>query len=152
MRLYVFVGNNQPLSQRLFNQRNRTISPQGAGRAEHQSPPGKALNGLPQVGDCTLPKDNLLGIAGIAKLIQQHTSPTNAPISPVVVIVRAGEEWMRGGDPCGPYTGRFFRNAPVAEVVILSAAKDLGSRREILRCAQDDSSHLAGAFPKNLPV
>ena len=51
-----------------------------------------------------------------------------------------------------PYTGRFFRNAPVAEVVILSAAKDLAPGTEILRCAQDDSSHLAGAFPKNLPV
>ena len=33
----------------------------------------------------------------------------------------------------------------------LSAAKDLRlARREILRCAQDDTSHLAGSFPKKL--
>jgi hypothetical protein len=40
-----------------------------------------------------------------------------------------------------------MRRSP--EAVILSAAKDLRSaRREILRCAQDDTSHLAGSFPK----
>src|SRR6266852_4874303 len=56
----------------------------------------------------------------------------------------------RGGDPCGPYTGRFFRKG-VSEVgcVILSAAKDLRwARREILRCAQDDSLWRPARFKK----
>src|SRR2546425_2981512 len=48
-----------------------------------------------------------------------------------------------------PYTGRFFETRWSPEAVILSAAKDLRlARREILRCAQDDTSHLAGSFPK----
>src|SRR6266852_3347157 len=39
------------------------------------------------------------------------------------------------------------RRSPLA--VILSAAKDLSpGRAQILRCAQDDTSHLAGSFPK----
>ena len=47
------------------------------------------------------------------------------------------------------YTGRFFETRWSPEAVILSAAKDLRlARREILRCAQDDTSHLAGSFPK----
>ncbi len=49
----------------------------------------------------------------------------------------------------GSYTGRFFETRWSPEAVILSAAKDLRlARREILRCAQDDISHLAGSFPK----
>ena len=56
----------------------------------------------------------------------------------------------RGGDPCGPYTGRFFRKgASEVGCVILSAAKDLRwARREILRCAQDDSLWRPARFKK----
>src|SRR6266852_5172268 len=80
-----------------------------------------------------------------AKIIRMGPRTLHYPIqSSKFIMVRAV--------PHPSYTGRFFRNAPVAEVVILSAAKDLAPGTEILRCAQDDSSHLAGAFPKNLPV
>src|SRR5215470_9790101 len=46
--------------------------------------------------------------------------------------------------------GKNFGKIEVKQkAVILSAAKDLRlARREILRCAQDDTSHLAGSFPK----
>ncbi len=48
--------------------------------------------------------------------------------------------------------GGFVKQA-IARGVILSVAKDLSpDRTEILRCAQDDTSNLAGSFPKNLPV
>src|SRR6266852_1810405 len=47
------------------------------------------------------------------------------------------------------YTGRFFETRWSPEAVILSAAKDLSpGHAQILRCAQDDTSHLAGSFPK----
>src|SRR5712692_688380 len=47
------------------------------------------------------------------------------------------------------YTGRFFETRWSPEAVILSAAKDLSpGPAQILRCAQDDTSHLAGSFPK----
>src|SRR5436190_15946457 len=61
----------------------------------------------------------------------------------------------RGGS--GAYTGRFFETHRSPEAVIpsllsgqaLSAVKDLRcARREILHCAQHDTSHLAGSFPK----
>ena len=64
----------------------------------------------------------------------------------------------RGGS--GAYTGRFFETHRSPEAVIpsllsgqaLSAVKDLRcARREILHCAQDDTSHLAGSFPKKPP-
>src|SRR6266550_4180698 len=64
----------------------------------------------------------------------------------------------RGGS--GAYTGRFFETHRSPEAVIpsllsgqaLSAVKDLrGARREILHCAQHDTSHLAGSFPKKPP-
>ncbi len=43
----------------------------------------------------------------------------------------------------------FFAMRWSPEAVILSAAKDLRSAHpEILRCAQDDTSRLAGSFPK----
>jgi len=49
----------------------------------------------------------------------------------------------------GPYTGRFFETRRSPEAVILSAAKDLSpGTTQILRCAQDDTSHLAGSFPE----
>ncbi len=50
----------------------------------------------------------------------------------------------------GPYTGRFFRKgASEVGCVILSAAKDLRlARREILRCAQDDSLWRPARFKK----
>src|SRR6266516_3533154 len=47
------------------------------------------------------------------------------------------------------FTGRFVETHRSPEAVILSAAKDLRCvRREILRCAQDDTPHLVGSFPK----
>ncbi len=56
---------------------------------------------------------------------------------------------FRVGATLAAYTGRFFETRWSPEAVILSAAKDLRlARREILRCAQDDTSHLAGSFPK----
>jgi len=56
--------------------------------------------------------------------------------------------------------GRFFETRWSPEAVILSAAKDLRlARREILRCAQNDTSQLRMTHPtllapflKNLPV
>ena len=48
----------------------------------------------------------------------------------------------------GAYTGRFVETRWSPEAVILSAAKDLSpGQAQILRCAQDDTSHLAGSFP-----
>jgi len=52
------------------------------------------------------------------------------------------------GDHEGPYTGRFFETRWSPEAVILSAAQELSpGQAQILRCAQDDTSHLAGSFP-----
>src|SRR5260370_13000786 len=49
----------------------------------------------------------------------------------------------------GAYTGRFVETRWSPEAVILSAAKDLSpGQAQILRCAQDDTSHLAGSFPQ----
>src|SRR5450755_2535364 len=50
-----------------------------------------------------------------------------------------------------PFTSRLFETRRSPEAVILSVAKDLRpARREILRYAQDDTSHLAlaGSFPQ----
>src|SRR5260370_22269115 len=48
----------------------------------------------------------------------------------------------------GAYTGRFVETRWSPEAVILSAAQDLSpGQAQILRCAQDDTSHLAGSFP-----
>jgi hypothetical protein len=45
--------------------------------------------------------------------------------------------------------GRFFETRRSPEAVILSAAKDLSlDATQILRCAQDDTSYLAGSFSK----
>ena len=64
-------------------------------------------------------------------------------------MVGARDAGLGGVGPCGSYTGRFFETRWSPEAVILSAAKDLRlARREILRCAQDDTSPLAGSFPK----
>src|SRR5579864_2944445 len=54
------------------------------------------------------------------------------------------------GATLAAYTGRFFRKgASEAGCVILSAAKDLRlARREILRCAQDDSLWRPAHFKK----
>src|SRR3989442_6360235 len=57
--------------------------------------------------------------------------------------------YQKPGTRKGSYTRSFFETRWSPEAVILSAAKDLRlARREILRCAQDDTSHLAGSFPK----
>jgi hypothetical protein len=56
------------------------------------------------------------------------------------------------GRPRGSTRVGFYETQRSPEAVILSAAKDLRcARREILRCAQDDTSHLAGSFPKKPP-
>ncbi len=63
---------------------------------------------------------------------------------------KGGGGLRRGGG--GAYTGRFFETHRSPEAVMLSAVKDLrGARREILHCAQHDTSHLAGSFPKKPP-
>ena len=80
-----------------------------------------------------------------------------AGVYEIVVGKRAKRVRRIPASQTGSYTGRFFEMRWSPEAVILSpslrsrvnSAKDLRlARREILRCAQDDTSHLAGSFPK----
>jgi hypothetical protein len=58
----------------------------------------------------------------------------------------------RGRAGFGSFTRRFFGNA-LTSPVMLSVAKNLhAGRRELLRCAQHDSSHFPCSIPKNLLV
>src|SRR5579864_1006312 len=51
--------------------------------------------------------------------------------------------------PVGLTRVGFFETRWSPEAVILSAAKDLSpGQAQILRCAQDDTSHLDGSFPQ----